>query len=243
MDSSLQESRPQRVLCVDDDVDIGRVVVHTFEEAGFEAAAANSGAAALEWIERNGLPHVAIVDQRMPGIDGLEFCRRVHVFCDLPIVFLSAVDEEPTVIKALETVAEDYVTKPFRPLELVARVRRVLRRVGDFSFALRRETAIDERLSVDFARQLARVEGQEVSLTPTETKILHILMRSSRRVTGTDFLLRRVWPQEEVFEDTLRVHVHRLRQKIEADPSRPSYIVTSRGHGYSFLPALTEPIS
>jgi len=147
------------------------------------------------------------------------------------------VADEPTVVNALDTVAEDYVLKPFRPAELVARARRVLRRIGNFSFTLAAETPVDDRLAVDFVRQVAKVEGNSVPLTPTETKILHILMRSSPRTVDTGYLLRRVWPMEEVFEDTLRVHVHRVRQKIEPDPAKPRYVLTHRGQGYSFKSA------
>jgi DNA-binding response OmpR family regulator len=93
---------------------------------------------------------------------------------------------------------------------------------------------VDDRLAVDFAHQRAIVDGQPIPLTPTETKILYILMRNAGRVVTNDFLLRRLWPLEEVFEDTLRVHVHRLRRKIEATPTQPLYIVTERGLGYSF---------
>ena len=223
-----------RILCVDDDPDILYLLRRTFGEAGFEVATCGSGEAALRWIERNGLPHLAVVDIRMPDLDGIGLCRRIHAFSDLPVILLTSVDEEPTVVQALDTVAEDYVTKPFRPAELVARVRRVLRRIGDFSFVLAAETPVDDRLAVDFVRQVAKVEGHAVPLTPTETKILHILMRSAPRTVETGYLLRRVWPLEEVFEDTLRVHVHRVRQKIEPDPARPRYVLTHRGQGYSF---------
>lgn len=226
-----------RILCVDDDPDILHLLRRTFEGAGFEVATCGDGEAALRWIERNGLPHLAVVDIRMPVLNGLELCARIHAYSDLPVILLTAVDEEPTVVKALDTVAEDYVVKPFRPAELVARVRRVLRRIGDFSFVLAAETPVDDRLAVDFVRQVAKVEGQPVPLTPTETKILHILMRSSPRTVETGYLLRRVWPLEEVFEDTLRVHVHRVRQKIEPDPAKPRYVLTHRGQGYSFKSA------
>ena len=95
---------------------------------------------------------------------------------------------------------------------------------------------IDERLAIDFAHKLVIVENQEISVTPTESKILHVLVRTKGRSVRTGFLLRRIWPQEEVFEDTLRVHVHRLRQKIEKDPSAPKYLCTNRGVGYVFCP-------
>ena len=225
----------QRVLCVDDDPDIGRVLRYALEDAGFVVGTCGSGEAALAWIEQHGLPHLAVVDIRLPGLDGIELCRRIQAYADLPAILLTAVGEEPTVVRALETVAEDYMVKPFRPNELVARVRRVLRRVGDFSFVLGPEIHVDDRVVVDFVRQLVRVEGKPVALTPTETKILHILMRAAPRPVATEHLLRRIWPHEEIFEDSLRVHMHRLRQKIESDPSAPRYVTTHRGLGYSFL--------
>jgi DNA-binding response OmpR family regulator len=202
--------------------------------AGYEVFTARSGEEALDVIERRGLPHLAIVDIMMPGMGGFAFCETVHQFCDLPIIMLSAVDEEETVIQGIQHYAEDYVTKPFSPRELVARVERVIRRVGDFSFALEPVMNVDERLAVNFAEQEATVEGEPVGLTPTETKLLYILMRNGNRTVTTESLLRRLWPLEEVFEDTLRVHVCRLRQKIERDTSQPRYIVTERGLGYRF---------
>lgn len=204
------------------------------ERAGFEVFTAASGQEGLAVIERRGLPHLAIVDINMPGMDGLEFCETVQQFIDLPVVMLTAVDEEETIIQSIERFAEDYVTKPFSPRELVARVGRVLRRIGDFDYTLDPQTRVDDRLEVDFAHQQAIVEGQTVALTPTETKLLYILMRNAGHTVTTDFLLRRLWPMEEVFEDTLRVHVYRLRRKIEADPGRPQYVLTERGLGYSF---------
>lgn len=225
-----------RVLVVDDDPDLRQMVRYSLEAEGLEVVAAGSADEALDLISRHGLPHLAVVDIMMPGTDGLELSRRILRFCDLPIIMLTAVEEEETVVAAIDQVAEDYVTKPFNPKELAARVRRVLRRMGDFAYALGPETRVDDRLAVDFARQELSIEGQPRSLTPTESKILHVLMRSTGRTVTSDFLLRRVWPLEEVYEDTLRVHIHRLRQKIEPDPAQPRYLITHRGVGYSFLP-------
>jgi DNA-binding response OmpR family regulator len=156
-------------------------------------------------------------------------------FSDLPIIILTAVDEEETAIQAIELFAEDYVTKPFSPRELVARVRRVLRRIGDFAYSLEPLTQVDERLAVDFVGQRALVDGRSVDLSPTEAKILYLLMRSAGRTVSSGYLLRRVWPLEEVFEDALRVNVHRLRKKIGASPAGLPYIITERGVGYGFL--------
>lgn len=231
LDSSVQF---QRILVVDDDPAILHLVKDKLDRAGFEVFTATSGQHALDVIDRRGLPHLAIVDIMMPGMDGFELCRTIQQFTDLPVIMLTAVDEEETVIRGIEHFAEDYITKPFSPRELVARVQRVLRRIGDFAYALDPVMRVDDRLAVDFAHQQAVVDEQPVPLTPTETKLLYILMRNAGRIVTTDFLLRRLWPLEEVFEDTLRVHVHRLRQKIEPTLVQPRYIVTERGVGYSF---------
>jgi DNA-binding response OmpR family regulator len=225
----------RRILVVDDDPAIQRLVRDKLDRAGFEVFTAASGLLALELIERRGLPHLAIVDINMPGMDGFEFCQAVQAYSDLPVIMLTAVDEEETVIRGIEQFAEDYVTKPFSPRELVARTERVLRRIGDFAYTLEPITKVDDRLAVDFSHQIAIVEGEPIALTPTETKILYILMRNAGRTVTSDFLLRRLWPLEEVFEDTLRVHIHRLRKKIEIEPKSP-YIVTERGLGYRFVP-------
>lgn len=227
-------SRLQRILVVDDDPAILRLVRDKLDSAGYEVFTASSGHHALDVISRRGMPHLAIVDINMPGMNGFQFCETVQQFSDLPVIMLSAQDEEETIIQGISRYAEDYVTKPFSPRELAARVERVLRRIGDFAYALDVVTKVDDYLSVDFPHQRAIIRGQPVQLTPTETKLLFVLMRNAGRIVTTDFLLRRLWPMEEVFEDTLRVHVHRLRQKIEPVPARPRYISTERGLGYTF---------
>ena len=227
-------ARPYRILVVDDDPDILRLVSDRLDRAGFEVLISASGQEALDLIERRGLPHLAIVDLMMPGMDGFQFCQSVQSYSDLPVIMLTAIDEEETVIRGIQHFAEDYVTKPFSPRELVARVERVLRRIGDFGYAMDPVTQVDDYLAVDFAHQQVIVEGGTVSLTPTESKLLYILTRSAGRAVSTDFLLRRLWPFDEVFEDTLRVHIHRLRHKIEPTPSQPQYVITERGLGYRF---------
>ena len=224
----------QRILVVDDDPAILYLVSEKLERAGFEVLTATSGQQALELIERRGLPHLAIIDINMPGMDGFEFCHVVQSYSDLPVIMLTAVDEEETVIRGIEHYAEDYVTKPFSPRELVARVQRVLRRIGDFAYTLESVIKVDDRLAVDFGHQHVIVEDDLVALTPTEAKLLYILMRNSGRIVTTDFLLRRLWPLEQVYEDTLRVHIHRLRTKIQGGQPQPQYIMTERGLGYRF---------
>jgi len=224
----------QRILIVDDDADLLQLVKVTLERAGFEVFTASSGAEGLEVIKRKGLPHLAVVDLMMPDMNGFELCAKVQQFSDLPIIMLTAVDEEDTVIQGLEHFAEDYMVKPFSPRELVARVQRVLRRVGDFTYTLAPLTKIDDQLAIDFAQQTVIVAGQPITLTPIETKILYILLSNAGRMVTTDFLLRRLWPLQEGSEQTLRVHVHRLRHKIETNPADLRYIITERGIGYTF---------
>jgi DNA-binding response OmpR family regulator len=224
----------QRILVVDDDPAILLAVKIKLESVGYEVLAVTSGIEALDIIGRRGIPHLAIVDINMPIMNGFEFCEAVQQFSDVPVILLSAQDEEDTIIRGISHYAEDYVTKPFSPRELAARVERVLRRIGDFGYTLDVLTRIDDHLTVDFPHQRALIDDSTIQLTPTETKLLYLLMRNAGRVVSTDFLLRRLWPMDEVFEDTLRVHVHRLRQKIEPIPSRPRYILTERGAGYSF---------
>jgi len=224
-----------RILVVDDDPAIVRLVSSKLDLSGYRVMTANSGVEALERISQNGLPHLAIVDINMPEMGGFEFCKTVQQYADLPVILLTAVDQEDTIIQGIEHFAEDYVTKPFSPRELVARVGRVLRRMGDFAYTLAPVIQVDQYLAVDFVHQQALVRGESIALTPTETKILFILMRNAGRTVTNDFLLRRIWPLNEIFEDTLRVHIHRLRQKIEAKGEEARYVATERGIGYRFL--------
>lgn len=229
-----QRNTPKRILAVDDNMQTLQIVRHTLERGGFDVITAASGADALNMINRHGLPHLALVDLRMPGMDGFELCQALQEFSDIPVIILTAENEEETVVKGIEEYAEDYMIKPFRPSELVARINRVLRRIGDFAYTLAPTIDVDDFLSVNFPSREAIVGGESVSLTPTETKIIYILMRNAGQTVTTDFLLRRIWPLESAYEDRLHVHVHRLRRKVEQNPSKPRYIVSKRGLGYTF---------
>lgn len=230
------ESTPEthRILVVDDNTYTLRIVQHTLEQAGYEVSTAISGPEGLKLINRHGLPHLAIVDIHMPEMSGFEFCYTIHEFSDVPVIMLTAVNTEETIIEGLEKHAEDYIVKPFNPPELVARVRRVLARMEDYTYTLDSTTRIDDRLSINFPLREATVDGEIVSLTPTETKLLYILVRNAGRIVTTEFLLNRIWPLQEAQEDRLHVHVHRLRRKIEQDHNSPVYIIAERGVGYSF---------
>lgn len=224
-----------RILALDDNFSMLRLVSTALQKSGFQVSTASSAEEGLDLVRRHGLPHLALVDIHMPyGMNGFEFCESILNYSDLPIIMLTAVDEDETIIQTIDQYAEDYITKPFNPGELVARVRRVLRRIGDFAYTLSAETVVDNRLTVSFPFQRITVDGIEVALTPTETKLLYILMRNAGQTVTTDFILRRLWPMETVYEDRLRVYVHRLRRKIESRPEQPRYILSQRGVGYTF---------
>lgn len=226
--------RQKRILIVEDNAELRTLVNMKFSHLGYEVLEAANGRIGLDVIRQRGLPDIAIVDIHMPEMNGIEFCDNVQQFSDLPVIMLTAIDDSDTVVHAIENYAEDYIVKPFNLKELTVRVERILRRLGNTTISASAVFAIDERLSANFAQQMAIVDGDQVSLTPTETKLLYILLANAGRTVSNDFLLSRVWPREEVFEDTLRVHIHRLRQKIAAPDKKAEYIVTIRGVGYQF---------
>ncbi len=230
------EARERRVLAVDDDPEVRQVIVAALEKADYTVWSTESAEEALELLNDRGLPHLAIVDIRLPGLDGLALCQKIHEISDVPILVLTVVDKQETVVSTIERFAEDYMIKPFNPPELAARIGRILRRMGDFTYTLEPQIRVDDHLAVDFVQQRAIAGGRPLALTPTETKLLYILMKNAGKTVLTSFILRRVWAQDEADENTLRVHIHRLRQKIEISPSRPRYVVTERGVGYSFIP-------
>ena len=231
----VQKERKQRILAIDDDPEVLELITATLEDAGYEVMTAETAEMALNLMNDEGLPHLSVIDIRLPGLDGLSLCQRIHDISDVPVIMLTVVDDEETVVKTIEQYAEDYMIKPFNPAELAARVGRILKRIGDFSYTMQAMINIDENLSVDFVRQKAVINGRPLALTPTETKLLYILMQNAGKTVLTSYILARVWPNQSADENTLRVHIHRLRQKIEVAPSRPRYIVTERGAGYSFI--------
>ncbi|MCP4357913.1 MAG: response regulator transcription factor [Chloroflexi bacterium] len=227
----------QTILIVDDSPFILQAVRQALEQDGFQTLTAVSGNEALQQISRNGLPHLAIIDLNMPGMDGFELCEAIQEFSDLPIIMLTAIDDESTIVLGLDKYAEDYIVKPFRAGELVARVRRVLRRLGNYAYTLDPVIRVDDNLQVDFPNRhiILQRQTKPTPLTPTETKLLYILMRNAGRTVTNEFLLRRVWPQEDAYEDRLHTHIYRLRRKIEDTPKDPHYIISEWGTGYSFV--------
>lgn len=230
------EAKPT-ILIVDDSIETVQIVKYSLQKGGFNVIGALSGEEALEIMACNGLPHLIIADIHMPpGMDGFELCSTVTRWSDVPVIMLTAMDEVETVVTGLEQYAEDYVVKPFTPDELVARVRRVLQRIGVFPHEPASPLHIDERLSIDFCQKTLYFDDGEISLTPTECKLIYLLLRRPGDTTTYDYLLRRMWPRELVFEDRLHVFVHRLRSKLEQHHVYHQYVVLERGVGYRFAP-------
>lgn len=227
-------------------IDDSRVVLKTLQviltKSGFNVWEAETAEDGLKLIQKNGLPDLAIVDLHLPRMSGFEFCKKVQRFSDLPIIILSSDSAEEVVVQGLTHFAEDFIVKTdpnsFRSKELLSRINRILTRLGKFPWETAPLLSVDDRLEVDFYKRQAHVLNIEVKLTPTESRILHILMRHAGEIVGYDYLLRRLWPSELAFEDRLHTHVHRLRKKIEQVPRQPKYIVGEWGAGYSF-PNLT----
>jgi DNA-binding response OmpR family regulator len=237
-----------RILIVDDDAMAREILKRILEHAGYEVMTAGSGPEALRKLHE-GIPHLVVVDLMMPEMDGFELCRRIKSHLDVPIVILSAVAAIESKVEGLQMYAEDYIVKPFEKEELVARVQRVLRRYGESAGVEQPEVVIDQDLQINFVQHWARVKGQQVTLTPTESKLLFLLVRNAGRVVTNETLLAKAWAgDEEAYEEGLRVHISRLRSKIESNPSKPVYIQTKRGVGYRFsakvnYPAGQEPMA
>ena len=230
-----------RILIVDDDAMAREILKRILEHAGYEVMTAGSGPEALRKLHE-GIPHLVVVDLMMPEMDGFELCRRIKSHLDVPIVILSAVAAIESKVEGLQMYAEDYIVKPFEKEELVARVQRVLRRYGESAGVEQPEVVIDQELQINFVQHWARVKGQQVTLTPTESKLLFLLVRNAGRVVTNETLLAKAWAgDEEAYEEGLRVHISRLRSKIESNPSKPVYIQTKRGVGYRFAAKVNYP--
>jgi two-component system, OmpR family, response regulator ResD len=224
----------ETVLVVDDEPTLREVVVRYLERAGYHALEAGDGDQA-ETVLRNHTPDLVILDLMLPGTDGLELCRRIRADSALPVIMLTARGEEADRIVGLELGADDYVTKPFSPRELVARVRTVLRRTQ--GPAELRDRIHHGDLMLDSETRDVRKAGRLVPLTAREFDLLWFLASHPRRVFSREHLMSRVWGYEPAYDTgTVTVHIRRLRAKIEADAARPRHIETVWGVGYRFSP-------
>jgi two-component system, OmpR family, KDP operon response regulator KdpE len=227
---------PVKILVVDDAPEVIEAVTVSFNLQWRETDVhgACGGESALDVVEREH-PDLVLLDIAMPGMDGYETLRRIREFSDVPVIMLTAKDGVLDKVKGLELGADDYVTKPFDHLELLARVKAVLRRLSMPQPVSRAPSFTSGDLSVEFGSQQVRLRGRLVPLTPIEYKLLYHLVRNVGHVLRHETLLAKIWGREYTEEvDYLRVYIRRLRRKLEDDPERPRYILTERGLGYQF---------
>ncbi|MEO6880028.1 MAG: MtrAB system response regulator MtrA [Mycobacteriaceae bacterium] len=221
-----------RILVVDDDAALAEMLTIVLRGEGFEASVVGDGSRALEAV-REVKPDLILLDLMLPGMNGIDVCRAVRAESGVPIVMLTAKTDTVDVVLGLESGADDYVMKPFKPKELVARVRARLRRTDDEPV----ETLAIADVRVDVpAHQVTRA-GTPISLTPLEFDLLVALARKPRQVFTREVLLEQVWGYRHAADTRLvNVHVQRLRAKIETDPERPEVVLTVRGVGYKAGP-------
>jgi DNA-binding response OmpR family regulator len=230
---------PGRLLLVDDDRFILNPLARLFGLNGYQCTLAVSAEEAWRHLEADPGFDAVLLDIGLPDVDGLSLLRRIRARHRMPIIMLTARDSSADVVVSLEVGADDYVTKPFDPPSLVARVRAQVRRFREYADEAEGQRSIAvENLVLDLDAHDAFVDGQPAGLTPREFELLSTLVRNRGRALSRDTLVQQIWGYEPPPQDkTLAVHVRRLRQKIEADPDNPSLLLTVRGFGYKLAPA------
>jgi DNA-binding response OmpR family regulator len=228
------------ILVVDDEPIVREVVCSYLEREGFRTLEAADGERARQLVEQ-GKPGLVVLDLMLPGTGGLELCRWIRTHSEMPVIMLTARGEEADRIVGLELGADDYVTKPFSPRELVARVKTVLRRADMRSDSSERLAFAD--LEIDATTREVIREGRQLRLTAKEFDLLWFLARHPKQVFSRDQLMDRVWGYSAALDTgTVTVHVRRLREKIEDDPAHPRFLQTVWGVGYRFsAPAAVSP--
>jgi DNA-binding response OmpR family regulator len=226
-----------KILIVDDEPDVAKVIRMSFrmQQPAWDVLSAQDGEEALDLIDRER-PDVVLLDVGLPEQSGFEVLESIRLFSDLPVIMLTVRDDELSKVRGLELGADDYVTKPFGHLELLARVRAVLRRAQSLPLSQEQPFTSGD-IQVDFARRSLSVRGQAVRLTGTEYRLLYHLVRNAGQVLTHEALLARVWGREYTDEISyLKSYINRLRNKLERDPHTPEYILTEYGVGYWFRP-------
>ena len=219
-----------RVLVVEDEESYSDALAYMLRKEGYEVAIAADGNVAIAEFERNGAD-IVLLDLMLPGLPGTEVCRQIRQTSNVPVIMVSAKDDEVDKVVGLELGADDYVTKPYSSRELVARIRAVLRRGAEPDLAP--DTLEAGPVRMDVERHVVTVEGVEQRLPLKEFELLEMFLRNPGRVLTRGQLIDRVWGSDYVGDTkTLDVHVKRLRAKLEPDPSEPKYLVTVRGLGY-----------
>ncbi len=237
-DTRLQD---RRILVVDDEVRMVRFIRLNLEHDGFQVIEAYNGLQALERMRTN-LPDLVLLDVMMPDIDGFEVLRTIREVSQVPVIMLTAKSEEDDRVRGLELGADDYITKPFSPREMVSRVRAVLRRTETTTATTHGLIEVDAHLKINFDRREVWLDGELVQLRPTEYRLLYYLVQNAGWVLTHDQILAKVWGYEYRDEPHyVRLYINYLRKKIEEDPANPKYILTERGIGYRFVDFRRQP--
>ena len=224
----------KKILVVDDEPQIIKFITMNLELEGFRVLGAHDGYEALEKVTKE-LPDLVILDVMMPDMDGFETLKRIRELSLVPVIFLSVRGQEFDRVHGLDLGADDYMTKPFSPRELVSRMRAVLRRTEAKNLASASEIVIDDDLRINFDQRKVIVRDEEIQLRPTEHRLLYQLVSNAGKLLSHEVLLSRVWGPEYRDEDHyVRLYITYLRQKIEKDPKNPKYILSERGLGYRF---------
>lgn len=226
--------RPATILVIDDEPHLVKLVRSNLEAQHYRVISAMDGPSGLAMTEKEG-PDLVILDIMLPGMDGFDVLAKIREFSAVPVIMLTAKDQEVDVVKGLRLGADDYIRKPFSVHELLARVEAVLRRAAPSEDVMTRPPFVCDDFTMDFQNRKVIVRGKEIKLGPTEYKLLTQLVRNAGRVMLHTDLLRKVWGPEYGGEtEYLRVYVSYLRNKIEEDPANPKYILTEHGVGYLF---------
>lgn len=225
----------RKILVVDDEERMVRFIRLNLEHDGFLVSEAFSGKQAIQQL-RDVSPDLILLDVMMPDLDGFEVLQIIRETSKVPVLMLTAKGEEDDRVRGLELGADDYITKPFSPREMVSRVKAVLRRTESASGSMHGLLEIDDRLKIDFDRREIWLEGKIVKLRPTEYRLLYHLVQNAGWVISHDQLLTKVWGYEYRDEPHyVRLYINYLRKKLEEDPADPKYILTERGVGYRFV--------
>ena len=225
-----------KILIIDDDPVLVELIQYNLEEEGYQVSTARNGQEGIRLFFTNR-PDVVILDLMMPKLNGYEVCKRIREMADTPIIMLTAKGREEDIIQGLDLGADDYLTKPFRVRILLARVRAVLRRARAEPAVITGPTYSDDYLSIDLEMRRVMINDQVVKLTPTEYKLLALLVKNKGRVLEFRTMLEQVWGFEYIDEiDYLRVYVWHLRRKLEPDPKNPIYLINELNTGYRFEP-------
>jgi two-component system KDP operon response regulator KdpE len=225
----------KKILVVDDEPRMLDLISMNLKLEGFDVITAADGYQALEKVTRT-MPDLVLLDIMMPDMDGFETLKRIREIAPVPVIFLSVKGEEADRVRGLDLGADDYITKPFSPRELVSRIRAVLRRTEPETPGRNSEIVVDPELKIDFDQRRVYARGKEIKLRPTEYRLLYQLVTNPGKLLTHETLLARVWGPEYKEEDQyVRLYITYLRQKIEKDPKKPKYILSERGLGYRFV--------